>query len=236
MTVSSFSGPACRAIRQLLGVYVLGAIEPAERALVDEHLGECQPCRDELAGLAGLPAMLSRVPVADVERLALQATGLPGREEPPAELLDSLLRRVSAKRRSRMWRGVAAATAVLVAAGGAAAGSQLAGAHSARPWSEVVTGSNARTNIAAEVDYSPTGWGTAMRVQVSGINPGTACKFWVVQKDGKVSLAGTWTVSANYYQHQGWYQTASQVKPSSVEGFQITAGHTNKVLVSIPAS
>ena len=69
MTMSGFSGPACREIRQLLGVYVVGAIDPAERAIVDEHLGECQLCRDELAGLAGLPAMLSRVPAADVEWL-----------------------------------------------------------------------------------------------------------------------------------------------------------------------
>ena len=69
MTASGISGPACRDVRQLLGIYVVGAIDPAERALVDEHLGECQACRDELAGLAGLPAMLSRVPAADVERL-----------------------------------------------------------------------------------------------------------------------------------------------------------------------
>ncbi len=41
MTISGFSGPACREMRQLLGVYVVGAIDPAERALVDDHLGEC---------------------------------------------------------------------------------------------------------------------------------------------------------------------------------------------------
>ena len=77
MTMSGFSGPECREIRQLLGVYVVGAIDPAERALVDEHLGQCQLCRDELAGLAGLPAMMSRVPVADVEWLDAAVTELP---------------------------------------------------------------------------------------------------------------------------------------------------------------
>ena len=45
-----------------LGVYVLGAIDPADRALVEAHLTTCRDCRDELAGLAGLPALLSRVP------------------------------------------------------------------------------------------------------------------------------------------------------------------------------
>ena len=49
----------CTDARQSLGVYVLGAIEPAERALVDAHLLTCRDCRDELAGLAGLPALLA---------------------------------------------------------------------------------------------------------------------------------------------------------------------------------
>ncbi len=45
----------CRDIRHALGVYVLGAIDPAERATVDAHLSTCPECREELAGLAGLP-------------------------------------------------------------------------------------------------------------------------------------------------------------------------------------
>ena len=51
MTISGYSGPACRETRLLLGVYVVGAIDPAERMTVDEHLGECPQCRDELASL-----------------------------------------------------------------------------------------------------------------------------------------------------------------------------------------
>ena len=47
----------CTDARPSLGVYVLGAIDPAERALVDAHLVTCRDCRDELAGLAGLPAL-----------------------------------------------------------------------------------------------------------------------------------------------------------------------------------
>src|SRR5271169_6445016 len=103
MTISGFNGPACREMRQLLGVYVVGAIDPAERAKVDDHLRHCAECRDELAGLAGLPAMLSRVPAADVEQLSLAPSGLPEMAEPSADMLNSLLRRVTARRRSRMW-------------------------------------------------------------------------------------------------------------------------------------
>ena len=46
----------CTDARLSLGVYVLGAIDPAERALVDAHLATCRDCRDELAGLAGRSA------------------------------------------------------------------------------------------------------------------------------------------------------------------------------------
>jgi putative zinc finger protein len=42
----------CAEARTSLGVYVLGAIDPAERGLVDAHLATCRDCRDELAGLA----------------------------------------------------------------------------------------------------------------------------------------------------------------------------------------
>jgi len=53
----------CTNIRAQLGVYVFGAITPADRVTVVRHLATCPPCRDELAGLAGLPGLLLRPPV-----------------------------------------------------------------------------------------------------------------------------------------------------------------------------
>lgn len=224
-------GPACRDIRILLGVYVVGSIDPAERSLVDSHLASCQSCRDELAWMAGLPAMLSRVPVADVERLSALPAELPENAEPSAELLNSLLARVAVRRRSRLWKGaVGIAAAAAVAAAGATAAAELA-----RPatQAEVASATSSTTGVAAVVDYSTTPWGgTAMRVQVSGIPPGTTCQFWVVGKDGR-GFAGQWTVQ-NSYGDRAWYPGASAADPSSVHSFLLTAG--GKVLVSIPAS
>ena len=51
----------CAQIRPELGVYVLGAITPVGRAVVGRHLVSCLRCGDEVAGI---PAMLRRVPVA----------------------------------------------------------------------------------------------------------------------------------------------------------------------------
>lgn len=233
MTISSFSGPACREIRQLLGVYVVGAIDPSERAIVDDHLGQCPLCRDELAGLASLPAMLSRIPAAEVERMDAAVTDLPGPQEPSDEMLAALLKKVSVKRRSRMWRSVGAvAAAAVIAAGGAAATTQLA--RPLAPVADVARAVSPDGHVAALVDYSPTAWGTAMRVQVTGIPSGTTCQFWVVGKDGRASYAGTWTVGAPLYGHQAWYSASSSWTAGSVHSFLITSG--GELLLKIPAT
>ena len=119
------SNPACHNMRQSLGVYVVGALDPAERMLVDLHLAGCRECREELAGLAGLPALLGRVPARDAERVILESAELRDLEEPPAELLARLLKEVAARRATGRWRGILAAAAAVVFA----IASGVAGAH-----------------------------------------------------------------------------------------------------------
>ena len=75
----------CTEARLSLGVYVLGAIDPAERTLVDAHLLTCRDCRDELAGLAGLPALLARVNPDEISRICADdtvGTAVPARSRP----------------------------------------------------------------------------------------------------------------------------------------------------------
>lgn len=233
MTTSGARGPGCRDVRPLLGVYVVGAIEPGERALVDKHLGECVACRDELAGLAGLPAMLSRVPAGDVSHLMMTPAG--PQEPPPQELLDSLLRRVSAHRRRRFRRMAAAAAAVLVIAGGGTAAAIGLTSGPAVPAAAVATAASPGGQVSAVVDYVPAAWGTAMRVQVTGIRPGTTCQFWVVGADGRTSFAGTWTVAGSSYGYDqnDWYAASATVAAGSVHGFRLTVG--GKLVLAIPA-
>jgi len=233
MTVTGAGGPTCREIRQLLGVYVVGAIDPAERALVDEHLGTCAACRDELAGLAGLPAMLSRVPAEDVARMAGAVVSLPEHQDPSPEMLNALLGKVAARRRTRMWRGAAAvAAAAVVAAGGTAVALNLTGGGGPVAWSSA-SGMNPATHVAALVDYARSGSGTQMHVRVKGVPTGTNCQFFVITANGK-TWAGSWTVGPTGYSQNPWYHAASKVSPSSVRDFQITTA--GKVLVTIPAA
>ncbi len=210
----------------LLGVYVLGAIDRTDRPLVDEHLRDCARCRDELVGLAPLPAMLGRVSLEEAERIAA------GGHDEPAELspdvLNSLLRQVS-RRRGRLWRGAVAVAAAAVMVAGAVTAVELtrAGASPAGG-GEVAAASYA--GVWARVDY---GAGTKWRVEVSGIAPGTSCKFYVLSSSGKRVSAGTWTIRP--YGQTGWYAAQSPISASSVHAFQITTA-AGRVLVTIPAA
>jgi len=229
----------CGEIRHALGVYLLGAIDPAGRATVDSHLGRCADCREELAGLAGLPGQLASVPAADVTGMTLDEADPAGWGEGQAEVtLGSLLERTARLRRQLMWRRVTAAAAVaVIAVGGAVAVSRalyppaLRPVASALPWTTMVRGSSPRTGAAATVSYLTQPWGLELHVQVSGITAGTSCVLQVLGPDGRAVAAGGWTVPAG--DPRSWYPAASPFPASAVRGFKIvtTAGQT---LVSVP--
>jgi anti-sigma factor RsiW len=220
----------CGDIRHALGVYVVGAIDPAERSVVDAHLSRCLECREELAGLAGLPALLGRVPLADAERMALGDEEL---EEAPAELLDALLGQVAARRRARRWRVIAAAAAaaIIAVAGGGLAGGILMSHRSTPPY--LVRGSDSATHVTAAVYYTSAKSGTRMQVQVTGIANGTHCEFWVTTTTGRHLLVGGWTV--NDYKSGNWYNASTTVAISQLRSVDVS-GANGQVLVSVPAS
>jgi predicted lipoprotein with Yx(FWY)xxD motif len=101
----------CAGIRAQLGIYVFGAITPADRATVVRHLAACPGCRDELAGLAALPGLLLR-PSAVLVAFGFDDPG-PG---PEKALLDRTLGVVSQQRRRRRRLAALAATALAAAA------------------------------------------------------------------------------------------------------------------------
>ncbi|HEY7143408.1 MAG TPA: zf-HC2 domain-containing protein [Streptosporangiaceae bacterium] len=240
----------CDEIRLSLGVYVVGAIDPAERSAVDKHLSQCADCQAELAGLAGLPALLGRVPGGDVERLADASPGASGPAEPPKELLDSLLRRVNVRRKVQRWRAVAAtaAAAVIAVGGGIAGGAAISSLFGSGPAAstaasappagpalrqyETDLSTNSRTHVTAVVKYYSANWGTSMRVWVGGVPAGTTCQFWVVDALGQRSLAGSWTERADT---RGlWFPATSALSGSAIHDFVVTSA--GRVLVTVPAT
>jgi hypothetical protein len=228
---------SCREVRAALGVYVVGAIDPADRALVDSHLAWCTRCREELAGLAALPGRLGSVPAADVSMLVLDEPGAAGRPDPPEAGLRPLLQRSAARRRRLRWRRVAAAAAVaVVAGGGAAAAPRVVDADalpppaSALPRAVMAHGRDPLTGAAATVRYLNQPWGLQMQVQVSRISPGTRCELLVVGPGGR-AVAGGWTVTAGHA--DAWYPASVPLGVSGIRAF-VVAMANGKALVSIP--
>jgi len=93
--------------------YVLGSLNSEERRQYEAHLSTCAPCREAVAQLAGIPALLA---LLDPDEVAFDEAS-PELPQPPAELLDSLLAKVSwrYRRRRRLLWTMAAATAAAAA-------------------------------------------------------------------------------------------------------------------------
>jgi len=251
--VSATSGAAprppramdCQEARVSLGVYVLGAIDPAERALVDAHLVTCRDCRDELAGLAGLPALLARV--STEEAIALGAADGPlladaAEAAPPPELLATVLELTGARRRRR-WReaGLGLAAALIIAAGvfgGLRLGSgparpataSPAVAYPGNPLSGWETWTGRSGGMAATVSYRSMNWGTQLETRVTGIPVGTKCQLWVIDSAGNRELAGGWVT--DNVEGTVWYPGSAPLAGKSVSAFEVTVGSGKAVDVS----
>jgi len=230
----------CAEARQSLGVYVLGAIDPAERGFVDAHLATCRDCRDELAGLAGLPALLARVNPDEISRICADDTVRPlANDDPPEELLGTVLGLAEARRRRNRWRYLSAAAAVAAIAGGLFAGLSSATSTTitktvAVPvnltgsW-EQVSGTSQATGAAATVAYSQQLWGNAFQVLVDHIPEGTTCQLWVVHPDGTRTQVAAWTTARD--EGHVWYAGSMPSTAGQISKFVITAG--NKTLLTV---
>lgn len=83
--------------------YVLGALSPEDRRAYEAHLAECEDCALAVRELAGMPGLLARVPLAELEEPT---------PEPPATLLPSLGRALALRRQRARRRWVVAVGAV----------------------------------------------------------------------------------------------------------------------------
>jgi hypothetical protein len=230
----------CTEARPSLGVYVLGAIDPAERSLVDMHLVTCRDCQDELAGLAGLPALLARVNPDEISRIraddTVRTAHAASDDQPPGELIGTVLDLAAARRRRTRWRFMAAAAAVVAIAGGLFGGLSSitttrtvaipvspGGTH----WETVETAS-AITGASASVAYSHELWGDAFEVLVDHIPVGTTCQLWVVHPNGTRTQVAAWTTASD--EGRVWYSGSMPITAQPISSFQITADH--KVLLT----
>jgi predicted anti-sigma-YlaC factor YlaD len=163
------------ALHRDLGVYVLGALEPAERDRVERHLSGCVICRDELADLAVLPALLARL-----DEPTVAATAPPF--APVIERLADERRR--ARRRSRAISAVAAAfvaVAVLVMLAVPPRPATPAG----------VVYATADGSVTATVEAKP--WGMAVHITAQDLPTARGYVAEAVARDGHRAQIATWS-------------------------------------------
>ena len=230
----------CAEARPSLGVYVLGAIDPGERGLVDAHLVTCRDCRDELAGLAGLPALLARVNPDEISRIRADDTVRPASDDPPEELLGTVLGLAEARRRRNRWRYLSAAAAVAAIAGGLFAGLSSANSttvtktfaagfpNGTAAW-DAADATNGATGVTATVEYAHQLWGESFQVLVDHIPAGTTCQMWVIHPDGTRTEVAAWTTASD--EGKVWYAGSMASTAGSIGTFQITSG--NQVLLTV---
>ncbi len=181
--------PTHTELRLSLGSYVLGSLEPADRAAVDAHLPGCPACREELASYAALPALMSRLSIDQVHR--------PAPEVPPT-VLHRALATVAAEREGtvtqlRRWRRatvLSAAAATIIAV---VFGATLGHIHTLSPprGTALVAAAGVSASGSALLQAKP--WGTAVSLQLQGLPQGDSFTAWVTAPNGTRSIAATWT-------------------------------------------
>jgi hypothetical protein len=138
-----------------VGVYVLGALDPAERTTFEAHLPGCASCDRELAAVAGLPGLLSR-------------TGPPAHDldpAPPPDLLAGTVARVRRRRRVALLAAASAVVVALAAGAGVTAWTTSGGAApadtvAAGPAREVVLPAVAGSESSGLAGLTSRPWGT----------------------------------------------------------------------------
>lgn len=187
----------CAEVRDALGPYVLGALDPEEAADVAAHLAGCEPCAAEHRALAGLPGLLANV--ADPERDAAV---------PPARLEEAVLDRhaldqarasrppAPRTRVRRQWRGRrlalgAAAAAALAVGSLGVSGVFRSGTDEALGYEARLAGTAMAPGAAGRAQLVPAAEGTAVRLRVRRLPPGRSYELWCVRNDGRWISAGT---------------------------------------------
>jgi hypothetical protein len=185
--------------------YVLGALSPADRLEFERHLPGCERCRRSVAELAGLPGLLGRVPVEQVEAPLpfepLPATVLPA--------LVAVVRREQRRKTVLVVLGAAAAIAVVALGVGtlqaarddgrvpeATSTSSSPSVAPARPMTVVHD-----YGMKADLSLTPVGWGTKVLLTCSYPGPGGeygdghAYEYRLVAftGDGKSDKVMTWS-------------------------------------------
>ena len=228
-----------------LGAYLLGALDPAERAALEAHLPGCAECQAELIAMAPLPGLLRRTPFEELEETATAAQTLtaPERSPEPAPAPAPRPERApgpdgAAGRRSapRPRRRVLVAAGLGLAGAAAAVGAwvYVGGAQQATPTASApattVSAVDPRTHVTASAALTPENWGTQVQLKLGNLPQGITCHLVVHARDGRTETAGTW---GSGYTTATTVPASTSVGSSDIQSLAVVDGSGN-VLVQLP--
>lgn len=230
----------CQETTISLGVYLLGALEPAERAAVEAHLAGCSECRQQLSELAGLPSVLERLELADLEPMQAGADGTLAGMTPSDDLFDRVAAQVRDEdqvvrrvRFGRFQKVTAAAAAVVVVAGVSVGIAESTGGRTAAqpPAHKTVTLAGSQGPVSMRIVLGEQAASTTMHVTVAGVPADEHCRLIAFSSDGSRELAGQWDAT-----YEGWADfTGSTSIPLDRISKLILRGSSGKTLDVVKA-
>jgi len=170
-------------VRNLLGPYVMGSLEPREEREVEDHLRECAGCREEANGLG----------IAHEHLLDLVYV----REIPPQSLEERVVAVIPRRhdhRRLPAWVAVVAAIFCVLAVLGRIFVPELSGGRALASATLIPT--DLAPDAGGEVNVADAGQNMEVRFQAWGLPPCEDDRYyelWLVKGEERVS-AGSFTV------------------------------------------
>lgn len=205
--------------------YVLGALEPAERAAFERHLDACTRCQADVRSFAPLPGLLSTVSAEDVEALASRDADEAATARVTRVASDRARAEGAALRRSlRRWRMAAAGTAAAAAI--ALAAVVLPGSPDVATQDLAISAAEATTGRLA---VSERGWGTHVEVELEGLPARDAYLLRAIATDGTVQTAATWGPTPS---GRARLVGATAIQLEDLERLEVTSEDATEVLVS----
>ena len=202
--------------------YVLGALEPAERARFEQHLQDCPACRARMSELAGMPGALAGAGARADVLAALESAEAPAPPLPDT-VLAGLLARAARERRRRVTLigGLAALAAacviaLVIAVWPASSAPPASGARPQALHALVATPLQATAAVVA------TPWGTRIDLDCRySTGYGTAYDYGlvVVDRDGGRQQLGTWRVLQNGHTR---YSSGTSLRRDQIAAVEIT--------------
>lgn len=236
-------------LREAVGAYLLGALEPAESDRVAAHLAGCASCRAEYGELTELLPLLASVTESEAVNGPVRAEPvLLGRvlESTSRQLVDA--QAASPPPRPRWRRGATwlpartgvrtriamVAAGAVVVVGGILAGTTMSNSDTGLPpgsWSATAVavhypGESPNEHITATIDVTPAKHGSKIQLKMDNVPAGYSCAMVVVGAGGVAETTGTWKANTEgSFVIPGWSsRTPDQI--SSVKVVELPGSDT----------